>query len=76
MPTALFVSVSEAAAMLGIGRTTLYGYTTTGDLHLVHHGRKAVLAVSEICELATRLAQAAGVSDQAVVALRELEASK
>ncbi len=56
-----FVSITEAGLMLGIGRTTIYDYVKAGDLHLVHHGRRSVVAVVEVDRLAARLAAAAGV---------------
>jgi hypothetical protein len=56
--------------MLGCGETTLRGYVDTGQLHLVHHGTRSVLAVAEICELATRLASEAGVETDPAVALK------
>ena len=56
-----FVSVAQAALMLGCGRTTIYEYVRTGDIHLVHHGRRSVVSVREIDKLAYRLAFEAGV---------------
>ena len=56
-----FVSFPEAALRLGCGRTTLYGYVKSGDLHPIHHGRRSVVAVVELDALASRLARAAGV---------------
>jgi excisionase family DNA binding protein len=59
--TVHFVSTSEAAQILGCGRTTIYQYVQSGDLHLVHHGRRSVVAVVEVDRLAARLAAEAGV---------------
>jgi len=56
-----FVSVARAAMMLGCGRSTLYRYVHSGDIHLVHHGRRSVVAVIEVDRLATKLAVEAGV---------------
>jgi len=56
-----FVSVREAALRLGCGRSTLYRYVHTGDLHLIHHGRRSVVAVVEIDRLAKRMGERAGV---------------
>jgi len=60
-PPVHFVSMARAATVLGCGRSTLYQYVRSGDLHLVHHGRHSVLAVQEIDRLALRLATQAGV---------------
>jgi excisionase family DNA binding protein len=56
-----FVATTEAAELLGCGRTTVYGYINSGDLHPIHHGRRTVISVAEIGVLASRLAQEAGV---------------
>jgi len=56
-----FVSVTEAGLILGIGRSTVYQFAATGDLHLVKIGRRSVVAVVEIDRLAARLASEAGV---------------
>jgi predicted GIY-YIG superfamily endonuclease len=61
-PAVHFVSTHEAGLMLGIGRTTIYDYVHSGDLHLVHHGRRSVVAVREIDQLAARLAAEAGIA--------------
>lgn len=71
MPEPLFVSITDAAEMLGIGRTTAYGLMSGGVLHVVHHGRRAVVAVSEIREVGARLAHEAGVSAESVAAFRD-----
>lgn len=56
-----FVSVAQAALILGCGRTTMYEYVRSDDIHLVHHGRRSVVAVVEIDRLAARLASEAGI---------------
>ena len=57
-----FVSVREAALRLGIGRSSLYAFVHSGDIHLVHpFGRRSVVAVVEIDRLAAKLAAKAGV---------------
>jgi hypothetical protein len=57
-----FVSVREAALRLGIGRSSLYVFVHSGDIHLVHpFGRRSVVAVVEIDRLAAKLAAQAGV---------------
>ncbi|MGD0311870.1 MAG: helix-turn-helix domain-containing protein [Acidimicrobiales bacterium] len=62
MTDALFVDTTRAADLLGCGRTTVYGYINSGDLHPIHHGRRTVISVAEIGDLASRLAERAGVS--------------
>jgi len=60
--TVHFISLEQAALMLGCGRSTLYRlYIHTGDLHLIHHGRRSVVAVAEVNRLAAKLASKAGV---------------
>jgi hypothetical protein len=66
----LFVPVPEACKMFGCGKTTFYTYVNTGKIHLVHHGRKSVVSVAEICELAAQLARDAGISVDPAAALR------
>ena len=55
-----FVSVSEAALRLGIGRSTLYKFVGD-DLHLVKIGRRSVVSLVELDRLAVKLAAEAGV---------------
>jgi excisionase family DNA binding protein len=40
-PGRLLLTVGEAAAVLGVGRTTVYGLIGNGDLEVVHVGRAA-----------------------------------
>ncbi len=56
--------------MLGCGETTLRGYVDTGQLHFVHHGRRSVLSVAEVCEFAARIARASGVETDPIDALK------
>lgn len=65
MPTpAEFVSIPDAAQVLGCGRTTVYEYINRGDLHPVRHGRRSVLSSRELRAFAARLAQEAGVPSE------------
>jgi len=58
---AILVTVDDAARMLGVGKSTLYGYVKSGDLTLLHHGRRSTIAVTELHHLVNRLAHEAGV---------------
>jgi len=71
LPNPLFVTVPEAFEMLRCQRTTFYTFVNSGKVHLVKYGRKSVVSVAEICELATHLAQEAGISVDPSTALRE-----
>ena len=44
----LLLTPEEAAAVLGIGRTTIYALMKTGELHPVHIGRSCRLACAEL----------------------------
>jgi hypothetical protein len=59
--TPVFVSIIDASRLLGCGRSSIYEYAKSGDLHLVHHGRRSVIAIGELNQLSRRLADQAGV---------------
>ena len=44
----LLLTPEEAAAVLGIGRTTIYALMKAGELHPVHIGRSCRLARAEL----------------------------
>lgn len=60
----IFVTLETAARLLACGKTTLYGYVKAADLHIVHHGKRSVLAMAELRHLAARLAAEAGVKEE------------
>ena len=74
MSNPLFVDTTEAAKLLGCGRTTIYGYINAGSLHAVHHGRRTVISVAEIADLAGRLSRNAGVEVEVVASIDNLVA--
>lgn len=47
-PERILVTVPEAAARLGIGRTTLYGLMASGAITPVHIGRLTRLTLDEL----------------------------
>jgi excisionase family DNA binding protein len=47
-PPPLLVTVVEAAAILGVGRTTLYQLISRGELRPVHIGRSLRVPVAEL----------------------------
>lgn len=47
-PDRLLVTVPEAAARLGIGRTTLYGLMASGAITPVHIGRSTRFTIDEL----------------------------
>lgn len=51
----LLLKVPEAAAMLGVGRSTLYERMATGDLPVVRIGRSVRIPARAIREYAARL---------------------
>jgi excisionase family DNA binding protein len=46
--TRLSYSIEEAAAMIGIGRTTLYGLIKTGELPIVKIGTRTLVRRSDL----------------------------
>ena len=44
----LLLTVDDAAQLLAIGRTTMYGLIAAGEIELVHIGRCARVPVSEL----------------------------
>lgn len=54
-PGPLLLTVSQAAVMLAIGRTTAYELIATGDLEVVHIGRCARVPVEAVEVLVARL---------------------
>jgi len=53
-PERLTVRVSEAAAMLSIGRSTLYQLIGSGDIATVKAGRTTLIPVESIRQFASR----------------------
>ena len=51
----LLLTVTEAAAVLGVGRTTAYGLIASGQLEVVHIGRVARVPITAVQELVDRL---------------------
>ena len=51
----LLVSVREAAAILGVGRTTAYELIASGELEVVHIGRAARVPVAALDEYVATL---------------------
>ena len=67
----ILVTLEEAARRLGCGKTPVYQYVRSGDLHIVHHGKRSTIAVAELNHLATQLASEAGVPSDLLVAVRQ-----
>jgi len=65
----ILVTLEDAARLLGCGKTTLYRYVRSGDLHIIHHGKRSTVAVAEIHRLAHQLAHEAGVPSDLLVAV-------
>jgi len=59
MTERLLVSPREAAALLGIGRSTLYLLLQNGDLQSIHIGACRRIPVDAVTALIERLRQAA-----------------
>ncbi len=51
----LLLTVRQAAAALGVGRTTVYELISSGDLEVVHIGRSARVPVAAINEFVDQL---------------------
>ena len=51
----LLVNVREAAALLGVGRTTAYELIASGELEVVHIGRSTRVPVTSIEDYVERL---------------------
>lgn len=47
-PSPRTVSINDAASMLGIGRSTVYGLLKFGELSSIHIGRRRVVTVQSI----------------------------
>ena len=56
----LLFTVTEAAARLGVGRTTLYGLVADRAITPVHIGRLTRFTADELDSFVTRLADEAG----------------
>jgi len=51
----LLFTVVQAAHVLGVGRTTVYGLMKTGELHAVHIGRSCRISRAELVRCVARL---------------------
>ena len=51
----LLVNVREAAALLGVGRTTAYELIARGELEVVHIGRSTRVPVASVEDYVERL---------------------
>ncbi len=49
------LTITQAAALLGVGRTTTYELISGGELEVVHIGRSAHVSVESIDDLVSRL---------------------
>jgi len=56
-PESLLLRISDAANVLGIGRTTLYKLIDDGDINVVHIGRAVRVPVTELHAFVDRLHQ-------------------
>jgi excisionase family DNA binding protein len=54
VPTALLVTIPEAARMLAVGRSTIYELIGSGSLATVHIGRCVRISVNELSDFVTR----------------------
>lgn len=63
----ILVTLEDVARLLGCGKTTVYQYVRSGDLHIVHHGKRSTIAVAELHHLAQQLAHDAGVPSDLLV---------
>ncbi len=54
----IYVSISEAMRLLGIGRTKLYDLIRYGDVARVHIGSKSLISVESIERYAASLREA------------------
>jgi excisionase family DNA binding protein len=54
-PERLLLSVGQAAAVLGVGRTTAYQLIQHGELEVIHVGRSARVPAESLPELVGRL---------------------
>lgn len=61
-PSRLLLTVPEAAAVLGVGRTTAYGLIASGELKAVHIGRAARVPITALQELVDHLRSSMPVS--------------
>jgi hypothetical protein len=57
MTEPIAVSVSEAALMAGLGRTSLYAAISSGALKTRHYGRRTLIEVASIHEFLASLPQ-------------------
>lgn len=57
-----FVSVPQAAELLGCGTTKVYEYIDDRVLHRVRHGRRTVISLAELNAFCRKLALDAGIS--------------
>jgi excisionase family DNA binding protein len=68
-----FVSIPEAAQLLGCGRTKLYEYIRDGRLHTARHGTRSVVSCAELAKFSREMALEAGVSAEAFSAEPDLD---
>lgn len=59
-PRRLLLTVSEAAALLGVGRTTAYELISRHELEVVHLGRAARVPLAAVEDLVQRLRRPSG----------------
>lgn len=65
VPSRLLLKVSDAGAMLGIGRSTVYELIAAGELETVHIGRCRRVPVAALEEYVRRLRGTANTSPEA-----------
>lgn len=62
MEQRLLHPTSEAAALIGVGRSTLYTLIATGEIDVVKIGRRTLVAHDELARYVKRLTEEARVS--------------
>lgn len=55
--TPILVTVAEAGALLGVGRTTAYELVAAGELEVVHIGRSSRVPIESVHAYVRRLRQ-------------------
>ena len=58
-PAKLLYSIEDAAGILSLTRTRLYGLIRSGELHVIHVGKRSLLSYRELEQFCVRLEAAA-----------------
>lgn len=64
-PTPAVLSIEASGRYIGCGRTTMYGYISTGRIPVIRHGRRILLRIADLDRLLDEIASESSTGNSA-----------